>query len=93
MAAEGWELLPLARTDRTDIYVERWGTRFFTLLNDGAQPQQTTLTVEGRTLNGNTVSSVSNLVTGASLPVQRIGGELRITLRLDPAEVVLLELQ
>lgn len=93
MASEGWELLPYAHTDRADVYVERWGRRLFTLLNDGTQSQHTTLTIEAQALNANAASSVMNVLTGASLPVQRAGGELRVTLPLGPAEAALLELR
>jgi dienelactone hydrolase len=46
VAEAGWEPITLARADRKDVRVERFGDRYFTVLNDSGQPQEVTITTE-----------------------------------------------
>ena len=99
LSAAGWEILPYARTSEASVYVERYGTRLFTLLNDGKQARETTLAIDLRALNpqGGTLLNqtihATNLLTGADLPARRDGSNLLVTCRLNPEEAAAIELK
>ncbi len=94
LSAAGWELLPYARASGPNVYVERYGARLFTLINDGKQPRDVTLTVDLRALNAtDSAFHAVNLLTNAALPTKRVGSDLVITCHLDPEEAAAIELK
>jgi hypothetical protein len=94
LSAAGWEALPYAHTSDASVYVERYGNRLFTLLNDGRQAREITLTIDLRALNlQNGTLRATNLVTGAQLPVKSSGSDLLVSCRLNPEEAAAIELK
>ena len=94
LSAAGWEVIPHARASASDVYVERYGSRLFTLLNDGKQARDVTLTIDLRALNlTNAAIHATNLLSNTELAAKRSGSELVITAHLNPAEVDAIELK
>jgi hypothetical protein len=96
LSAAGWEPVTQAKSTSTAVYVERYGKRLFTLLNDTHQSADTTLTIDLAALGfpKATVAAIVNLVTGASLTVpSATGTTLTLSLHLDADEVAALELR
>lgn len=94
LSAAGWEPITYARSAQPAISVERFGPRLFTLLNDSAQPHDTTLTIDLRALGLQAAAlHVVNLLTNAEIPSQRSGSTLSITLHLNGEETQVLELR
>ncbi len=94
LSAAGWEPLTQAKSSNPIVYVERYGKRLFTLLNDTHQPEAATLTIDLAVLGLRTGSAleVVNLLTGAKLPVSFANGKLTTTVSLQPDEALALEL-
>jgi len=85
VAEAGWQPITLARSSQPKVYVERFGNRYLTVLNDSDKPQTVTLTL---TLDGLTATHSRDLVTGK--PVKWQGG--KTTLALEPEDVAVIEL-
>lgn len=72
LSAAGWEPVTHARVDAADVRVERFGpadgTVCFTVLNEGAETVEGTLSVDAAALGAGGVTAARELVTGASLP-------------------------
>jgi len=83
VAEAGWEAITGARSNRADVYVERFGTEYLTVFNDSKQQQEVTITTE---TSG--TSPVAELVTGRDIRWR----DRRITLTLDPEDVAVLRL-
>ena len=94
LSAAGWEPVTQAKSSSAGVYVERYGKRLFTLLNDTRQPMDTTVTIEAATLGlpKAPAPTVVNLVTGAKLPVTANGTTLTLSLHLNADESAALEL-
>jgi hypothetical protein len=94
LSAAGWEPVTQAKSSSPAVYVERYGKRLFTLLNDTHQPAATTLTIDLTVLGLRTGSApeVVNLLTGAKLPVSSANGKLTTNVSLQPDETLALEL-
>ena len=72
----GWEPLTAARSDNESVYVERFGTRYLTVFNDGPQRRTVTVTMEGKP-----PASSRELVTGRKVPWN--GRAIRLTLESE----------
>ncbi len=88
LSAAGWEPITYARSDNPIVYVERYGDRLFTVLNDSEASASAVITVELGRLGVGLAAPlrVIDLVTQevvASQPVQRMA---RIELTLKPGE-------
>jgi hypothetical protein len=46
VAEAGWEPITRARSDRQDVYVERFGGRYLTVFNDSQEQQRVTISTE-----------------------------------------------
>ncbi len=46
VAEAGWEPIPLARSNRQHVYIERFGREYLTVFNDSDRPQEVTITAE-----------------------------------------------
>jgi len=84
VAEAGWEPITLARSDRESVYVERFGTRYLTVFNDGSRQQTVTVTIEGKVH-----LSIRELVTGRKVP--RNGRAVRLTLESEDVAVIELD--
>ena len=84
VAEAGWEPIPLARADHSDIDVERFGRRYITVFNEGASPAEFVIRLEGLE-----ATRCEDLVRAKTLPVQN--GTIR--LKLDSEDVALLDLK
>jgi hypothetical protein len=83
VAEAGWEPVTLARTDRKDVRVERFGDRYLTLFNDSRQQQEVTITTEVD-IKGPT----RELLTGRDV----VWRDKKATLTLGPEDVAVLQL-
>jgi hypothetical protein len=83
VAEAGWEPVTGARSDKEGTYVERYGEKYVTVLNDTDGPQEATLSVDV-----GTTSSVSDLVTGRTIDFWNG----KATLTLGPEDVALLQM-
>ncbi len=95
LSAAGWEPLTYATTNTTTVYVERYGSRLFTLLNDSNQAADATLTIDLQALSLASLNPIQvvNVFTGAELPIQRNGTKLTVTLHLDAQQATALEIK
>ena len=48
VAEAGWEPITLARSDNESVYVERFGSGYLTVFNDGPQRRTVTITISGK---------------------------------------------
>lgn len=94
ISAAGWEPIPSIRSSVPQVYVERYGNRLFTAFNDDRQrSHDAALTIDLRSIHLPTISRITNLITGASVPFTVHGTDCTLTLRLDPETVAALELK
>jgi hypothetical protein len=84
VAEAGWEPLTLAHSDNDHVYVERFGSRQWTVFNDS--PQRQTVTI---TLDGQPPAASRELLSGR--PIEWHGG--KTTLSLDAEDVAVIEAQ
>jgi len=97
LSAAGWEPVTQAKSSSAGVYVERYGRRLFTLLNDTRQSAAATLTIDLAALGlgaGPSPEAV-DLLTGAKLPVSSssVNGKLTLTVSLQADEALALELR
>ena len=93
LSRAGWEPITGARSDHEDVYVERYGARYLTVLNDGNTKRDAALTLDGRVipLHGQGLRAV-NAVTGAVVPVSSSRNGIQIRVSLGPEECVALRI-
>jgi len=83
VAEAGWEPITRARSSDEHVYVERFGERYFTVLNDSQEERTVTVTFEGPG-----PSALRELLSGRDLTPD---GN-RVSLTLGPENVAVLEL-
>jgi hypothetical protein len=94
LSAAGWEPIPYARSADPAVYVERFGSRLFTVLNDSRASHATTVTIDLRALSlPLTTPHVVDLVSGKTISAQRLGTTLSIPVHLNGDEAAALALQ
>ncbi len=95
LSAAGWEPIPHATSANASIYLERYGSRLFTLLNDTHQPADTTVTIDLTALGipKGQVPTVVNLLTDAKCPAVITGTTLTLSVHLNGDESAALELR
>jgi hypothetical protein len=81
VAEAGWEPITLARSSDERVYVERFGTRYLTVFNDG--PQERTTTIE---LSGDAPTASRELLTGRA--IRWDGGKTTLTLGGEDVAVI-----
>jgi len=81
VAEAGWEPITNVRSNDKRIYVERFGNRYLTVLNDS--PERRTVTL---TLDGQPPASIRELLNGQRLPCQ--AGQLTLTLSGEDVAVL-----
>ena len=93
VSAAGWEPVTLARSSNPAVFVERFGTHYFTIRNDSASAQNATLTIDAAALGLKTPLKIRNLLTAKEVPAPSGGAMLRLPLTLDKDETLLLEIR
>ncbi|HZO88425.1 MAG TPA: hypothetical protein VFB38_08800 [Chthonomonadaceae bacterium] len=94
LSAAGWEPITHAHSANPAVYVERFGSRLFTLLNDSDRPQETVLTIDLDALRLQASGlRVVTLLTNADIPARQEGTTLSIPLHLAAEEALALELK
>jgi len=83
VAEAGWEPITRARSNRPDVYVERFGDRYLTVFNDSSTQQEVTITTEF-----DVSSTTRELVSGCEIQWNR----RRTRLTLAPEDVAVLPL-
>jgi hypothetical protein len=97
LALAGWEPVTFARSSEPRVFVERFGRAddivYLTLLNEDANPHQTTLSIDAQALNLNpaTVEAV-DLVTGRPLGLSIKGGALSAEIIIPSDGVMAIQL-
>jgi hypothetical protein len=94
LSAAGWEPITEAAVDNPRLYVERFGQRLFTLLNDFGARQSGSLAVDTAALHLSAAGlHAFNARTGAEIPSTLQGSTFRATIALDPGQSVAIELK
>jgi len=93
LSAAGWEPITYARSSNASVYLERYGTRYLTLLNDSARAQAATVTVDLRAFGrANDSMRVVNAVSGVEMARIGCGNTASFRVELKPDEGRALEL-
>jgi hypothetical protein len=92
LSSAGWEPITLARTDADDVFVERYGRSYFTVMNDGAKSRSFRLIVPSELLGRSDGSaSLINMLDGSAVQGSRTGNGVVFTLELQPGACVALK--
>lgn len=83
VAEAGWEPITHAHSHDSRVYVERFGDKFFTILNDSTERRTVTITLEQKT-----AGNVRELVNGHTIKLQ--AGQINLT--LDGEDVAVIEM-
>lgn len=94
LSAAGWEPVTLARSDRPEIYVERFGKEYITLLNAGSTPTEATITLDLDALGKPNKRFIQELFTDKALTVTLApsGKTATVTVKLQRDEARVLHL-
>jgi len=94
LSAAGWEPVTLARSENPSVYIERFGTRLFTLLNETASPQSTTAAIDLSALHvGSIPLRAVNVKTGQEIKTRIEGRILKLNATIAPDESLAVELK
>jgi len=83
VAEAGWEPITHAHSHDSRVYVERFGDKFFAILNDSTERRTVTITLEQKT-----AGNVRELVNGHTIKLQ--AGQINLT--LDGEDVAVIEM-
>ena len=75
VAEAGWEPMTLARSSHPGVYVERFGTRYFTVFNDTPEKVRVVITIDAAI---KVDQSVQELLRGTAHPIQNHQVELTL---------------
>ncbi|MFQ5407419.1 MAG: hypothetical protein ACE5FI_03225 [Anaerolineales bacterium] len=91
----GWQPIPLAHTDHSDVWVERFGNEVFTVHNWGDAPTDFTLTIDLDALGLEAANlQITESVSGESITAGTSGdGSLQISAHLEPGRTAVYWLQ
>lgn len=94
ISAAGWEPVTHARSSNEAVWVERYGTKFFTVCNPKDTPQKTLLNIDLLSIGqmGREIHA-TELISGKEIPAQAVGSALRISLQLPPDYTGLIQLR
>ncbi len=81
VAEAGWEPIPHARSNREDVYVERFGRQYLTVFNDSGRSQEVTINAEI-----DIAGSTPDLVSGRNIEWRN--GQATIALEADDVAVL-----
>jgi hypothetical protein len=81
LSEAGWEPVTRARADDKAIYVERFGSNFFTVFNSGKKIKNFTLTLDDKSIN-----KLENLISKKILEVRKG----KVSIKLHPEDVLIL---
>jgi hypothetical protein len=93
LSAAGWNPVTYATSSNPVVYVERFGSSFFTVLNDSDKPADVTLTMDIPMLGLPPTAGqhLMDLLTGKELPTQPAGTKRIVTLHLEAQQATVLE--
>lgn len=94
LSSTGWEPITHAHSTNPAVYVERYGTHLFSVLNDSRTQQTSTLSIDLRALGlpaGD--ARVISLISGAEVPARITGTTLTVSLTLKADTADALELK
>ncbi len=94
ISAAGWQPITQAHSSNQAVWVERYGTKYFTVCNAQESAQSAVLTIDLTALGmmGHAVHA-TELISGKEVPVQSAGTALRISIQLPPDTTGLIELR
>jgi hypothetical protein len=96
LSEAGWEPITYARADNPQVYVERFGREYITVLNDSPREAKATLTIEaGKLLKTRRRRAVRvvNVITGDVVTHALSGETIRVSLALKPEEARALRIE
>jgi hypothetical protein len=97
LAEAGWQPVTWAESNRPDVWVERYGTRYLTVLNSGSVPENVTVRIAvAHFAPSNRVHrqlQVSDLLAGSRLAWTGDHGTVSVSVLLRPSETRVLSLQ
>ena len=96
LSAAGWEPVTWARANQDNVWVERFGTKYLTVLNSAAQPMDATLQIDmSHFTQGASKSArctVLDAINGRTLGTYSAQGLVSLKLHLEGSEVQVLSL-
>ncbi|MBC7805015.1 MAG: hypothetical protein H7145_02575, partial [Akkermansiaceae bacterium] len=98
LSAAGWEPVTWARSDRPDVWLERFGREYITVLNSGNTPAEVTVTVDAARFFGDpakrgTKIAVRDILVGQDVTAGATGATIPVKLTLAPQETKVLYLR
>jgi hypothetical protein len=94
LAEAGWQPITRARSSHPQVYVERFGNRYFTVFNDSSEPCEVTISWDPAI---GQIRTVRDLLTGQQWALEPRGSSgqqpvYQLSLRLGPEDVALLDI-
>ncbi|MBM3495247.1 MAG: hypothetical protein FJX72_13135 [Armatimonadetes bacterium] len=87
LSREGWEPITGAWTGREDVYVERYGRRYVTLLNDSQARRDVSLSMDPRVFAASQATvALQDVLTGERVSVRRVGARLVARVSVAPEQ-------
>lgn len=93
LSAAGWEPITHARCSAPTVYVERYGARLLTLLNDSAAAVKSAVEIEARPLGLSQTTAARELISGRTLAARREGERLIVPVSLAAGQAMAILLQ
>ena len=98
LSVAGWEPLTLARSSNQDVFVERYGPGddgilWLALLNEEADPQQSTLTIDAARLGIDPAKvDCVDVLNGGEIELQVAGEQLTVQIEMPADDVMMLQI-
>ncbi|BDI32067.1 hypothetical protein CCAX7_41180 [Capsulimonas corticalis] len=89
----GWEPITWARSSDQDVWVERYGANYLTVLNSLKTPRTVTVTIDTDKFAGAKALRLHDDMTGQSVTATRAPGGISVTMTLAPSETRVLALR
>ncbi|MDE2126850.1 MAG: hypothetical protein KGJ62_09700 [Armatimonadetes bacterium] len=84
LSSAGWQPVTWAASANRNVYIERFGSRYFTLLNNSDSGQTSTISIDMAGLGDTGMTpTVTDMLSGASLPTTASNGSVIVKIHLD----------
>ncbi|HEX5322944.1 MAG TPA: hypothetical protein VFW40_04100 [Capsulimonadaceae bacterium] len=94
LSSAGWEPITWARSNNKTVWVERYGARYFTVLNSSDSLADATIKIDAnRLIPGGSYLTVKDLLAGSDLNARATDGAVSVHMSLQPSETRVLYLQ
>ncbi len=97
ISKSGWEPIPYAGVDNSNIILERYGNSrlnkiYFTVLNTGSTANNGILTIDSSLLDNKKIRGITELVYGKSKAIVIENGKIKLDISIDPNDVKIYKL-